>query len=149
MRLREKDWGWWKRDGKRRGGELMGNQRKNKTGGERKGAKARSCNDRPLDYIVAQINRPSAGSLEPSCGAGEESFHFKGLRSSHASDRMGPDHLPTPSPSASQWTEQQGNISLKEPIAYVPFPALTDCLETPSGCRLITVNLWELQRGAL
>lgn len=62
---------------------------------ERKGAKARSCNDRPPDYIVAQINRPSAGSLESSCGAGEESFHFRGLRSSKASDGLGPGCLPT------------------------------------------------------
>ena len=65
---------------------------------EREGAKARSCNDRPPDYIVAQINRPSAGSLESSCGAGEESFHFRGLRSSQASDGMGPGCLPASFP---------------------------------------------------
>lgn len=66
-----------------------GKRRKDGAGGEREGAKARSCNDRPPDYIGAQINRPCAGSLESSCGAGEESFHFRGLRSSKASDGMG------------------------------------------------------------
>lgn len=58
----KKGWGWWR---------------------EREGAKARSCNNRPPDYIVAQINRPSAGSLESSCSAGQESFHFRGLRLSY------------------------------------------------------------------
>ena len=58
----------------------MGTKKKNKVGGRREGVEGRSCKDRPPDYIVAQINRPSAGSLESSCNAGEESFHFRGLR---------------------------------------------------------------------
>lgn len=67
----------------------------------RKGAKARSSNDRPPDYIVAQINRPFADSLESSCSTEEESFHFRGLRSSQASDGMWPGCLPTPFPHSS------------------------------------------------
>lgn len=45
---------------------------------KREGAKTRPCNDGTPDYFVAQINRPSAGSLESSCNTGEEGFHFRG-----------------------------------------------------------------------
>lgn len=52
----------------------------------------------PPDYVVAQINRPSAGSLKSSCSAEEEDFHFRDLRSSQESDAMGPSCLPAQSP---------------------------------------------------
>ena len=42
------------------------------------GAKGSWCTGEGPDYIVAQINRSSAGSLESSCGTGEESFNFRG-----------------------------------------------------------------------
>lgn len=45
---------------------------------KREGAKARPNDDRPPDYFVAQINSPSAGSPESSCGAEEEGFRFRG-----------------------------------------------------------------------
>lgn len=69
---------------------------------KREGAKARPYNDRPPDYFVAQINSPSAGSLESSCSTGEESFYFMGLRLAKTSDHMGVCFLTSPSPSASQ-----------------------------------------------
>lgn len=52
----------------------------------------------PPDYIVAQINRPSAGSPKSSCSTEEEGFHFRGLRSSQESDAMGPGCLPAQFP---------------------------------------------------
>ena len=125
-RLKEKDGVWWKRDGRIRG--ATGNTRKDGAVGEREGAKARTCNDRPPDYIVAQINRPSAGSLESSCGAGQESFHFRGLRSIQASDGMGPGCLPTPLPHISI-SKSVNNISFEKLVDYVPFPAPTGCPE--------------------
>lgn len=107
--------------------------------GGREGAKARTCNDIPPDYIVAQINRPSAGSLESSCSAGQESFHFRGLGSSQASDGMGPGCLAAPFPQIS--ISKSVKISFEKLVDCVPFPAPTGCRERPSACRLITVSL--------
>lgn len=120
---------------------------------EREGAKAMPCNDRPPDYIVAQINRTSAGSLEPSCGAGEESFYFRGLRLREASYGMGPACLPAWFPhisiskSMNRGTRQLGNSSFEKLVDYGWFPALTVCLERPTW-GLITVNLMEQRTEA-
>lgn len=71
----------WKIENKRRG-ELTGAKKEIELVEKGKVQRVGRVKTDPPDYIVTQINRPSAGSLESSCNAGEESSHFRGLRSS-------------------------------------------------------------------
>ena len=93
----------------------------------------------PLITFVAQINRPSAGSLESSCNTGEEGFHFTGAvevdqgKGWYGGLAVDPHCFPHISIRKSMKRGKQGYISFEELFKCMQFPALIDCLERPSA----------------
>lgn len=140
---------------RRKGWGADGNRRKDGATEERKGAMARPCNDRPPDYFVAQINWPFAGSLESSCGAGEEAFIWVGLEVDQGK-RWDRGLLAYPRcfltfPHLHQRVSGEGNgatARLRGSLIACHFLHLQTCLERLSAGALIIVNLRGLKRGA-
>lgn len=116
---------------------------------------ARPCNDRPPDYFVAQINWPFAGSLESSCGAGEEAFISAGLEVDRGKRRdrglLAQPHCFLTFPHLHQQVSDEGNgvtAHLRGSLIACHFLHLQTCLERLSACALIIVNLGGLKGGA-
>lgn len=138
VRFKKKVFRVVKKRRQRKGWGADGNRRKDGATEERKGAMARSCNDRPPDYFVAQINWPFAGSLESSC-----KWWDRGLLAYPRCFLTFP-HL-------HQQVSEEGNgvtAHLRGSLIACHFLHLQTCLERLSLCALIIVNLRGLKWGA-
>lgn len=144
MMLKETHWGWWKRNGKRRRREVMEAEK-------RMGLVEREKVQR-LDFVTTDPWLHCCTNKQAVCRLpwvqlwrrrGKLSFQRAevepGKRWGWGLD-VYPRHFLT-SPSASQWTEEQGNISFEKLVDCMPFPALIGCLGSQPACGLITVNL--------